>query len=68
MITFGQIALFLPFQNIRIRLNTKTNWEAWGRFSDCDNLVLIYNEGCDLKEQIELCLSTIVFYYFYSNR
>ena len=46
----------------------QNDWEAWGRFSDCDNLVLIYNEGCDLKEQIELCLSTIVFYYFYSNR
>ena len=31
----------------------KNNWEAWGRFSDCDNLVLIYIEGCDLKEQTQ---------------
>ena len=44
------------------------DWEAWGHFSDCDDLVLIYNEACNLKEQIELCLSRIVFYYSYSNR
>ena len=28
-------------------------WEAWGRFSDCDDLVLIYNEACNLKEQTQ---------------
>ena len=22
------------------------DWEAWGRFSDCDDLVLIYNVLC----------------------
>ena len=41
------------------------NWVSWGRFSDCDDLVLIYNEACNIKEQVKLCLPTIVSIYFY---
>ena len=40
------------------------NWVSWGRFSDCDDLVLIYNEACNLKEEVELCFLRLYLFIF----